>query len=111
MLPKPLSVGEEEFALQCKAYGFKPEREYEFVPGRKFRFDFAFPEPMIAFEIEGGTTTGKSRHSKGEGFERDCRKYNLAAALGWRVYRFTTQMVKRGEAIDALKMAIFPEDL
>lgn len=110
-IPKPLSMGEETFALQCQAYKFTPEREFKFIEGRKFAFDFAFPEAMIAIEIEGGTSFGKSRHSRGEGFENDCRKYNAATSLGWRVFRFSTAMVQKGEAIDLLLTAMFPEDL
>jgi hypothetical protein len=107
---KPLSVGEETFAQQCRAYQFSPEREYRFCD-RKWAFDFAFPAAMVAIEIEGGTASGVSRHSRGIGFETDCRKYNTATALGWKVYRFTTAMVQRGEAIDLLRIVIFQEDM
>ncbi len=110
-LPKALSVGEECFALQCQAYKFRPEREFKFCEGRKWAFDFCFPDQMIAIEIEGGTNYGKSRHSYGVGFENDCRKYNAATALGWKVFRFSTAMVQRGEAIQPLLNAIFQEDL
>lgn len=108
-LPQPLSRGEETFALHCKAHGFTPEREYRFCEGRKWAFDFAFPEEMVAIEIEGGTSFGKSRHSRGEGFERDARKYNAATRLGWKVYRYSTAMVERGEAIDDVLSLIFRE--
>jgi hypothetical protein len=112
-VPKAFSRGEEEFMLQCRIYGFTPEREFRFVEGRKYAFDFAFPEasPPVAIEIEGGTKFGKSRHSYGLGFEADARKYNLATSLGWRVYRFSSAMVQRGEAIDMLRSVIFEEDL
>ena len=33
-------------------------------------------------------------------------KYNAAALLGWRVLRFTTDMVSSGIAIDTVKEAI-----
>jgi hypothetical protein len=98
-IPKALSVGEETFALHCNAAGMCPVREHVFAEGRKFSFDFAWPRFKLAVEIEGGTRFGMSRHSRGEGFERDCRKYNLAARLGWVVFRYTTQMVKEGIAI------------
>lgn len=110
-IPRPLSLGESTFALQCQAYKFTPEREYRFCEGRKYAFDFAFPDSMVAIEIEGGTSFGMSRHSRGVGFEGDCRKYNAATALGWKVYRFSTEMVQRGEAIDLLRTVIFQEDL
>jgi very-short-patch-repair endonuclease len=105
-IPKALSEGEEQFALHCKIYKLKPEREYVFAAPRKWAFDFAWPEKKIAVEIEGGTAFGKSRHSRGEGFEKDVRKYNAAALLGWRVLRFTTAMVVSGEAIDSVRVAL-----
>jgi len=105
-IPKKLSEGEEMFALHCSIYHLTPEREYKFADGRKWAFDFAWPEKKIAVEIEGGTAFGKSRHSRGEGFEKDVRKYNAAALLGWRVLRFTTAMVVSGEAIDSVREAL-----
>jgi very-short-patch-repair endonuclease len=111
MIPKALSVGEECFALQCQAYKFTPEREYRFCEGRKYAFDFAFPDSMIAIEIEGGTRFGKSRHSRGDGFENDAVKYNTATRLGWKVYRYSTAMVQRGDAINDLLSVIWQEDL
>lgn len=97
-LPKRLSPGEEALALHFRACGLEPQREYVFAPPRKFRFDFAFPEKMIAAEVDGGTWM-RGRHQTGNGFERDCEKLNLAASLGWRVFRYTTMMVMRGEAV------------
>lgn len=104
-LPAPLSVGEETFARDLRAYRVDKlfQREYRFSQDREWRFDFAYVDQKIAIEIEGGTKYGKSRHSRGEGFKADCEKYNTAALLGWAVYRFTTDMVTRGEAIDFVR--------
>jgi very-short-patch-repair endonuclease len=98
-LPKALSKGEEMFALHCQANNLSPEREYVFAVGRMWRFDFAFPDDMIAVEIEGGTWNG-GRHTRGSGFAKDCEKYAEAVIRKWLVMRFTTEMVQRGEAID-----------
>lgn len=76
--------------------GEKPVPEYHFHPTRKWRFDFAYPIKKIAVEIEGGVWTGGA-HTRGRGFEEDCEKYNAATLLGWRVFRFTGEMVERGE--------------
>lgn len=104
-IPKALSVGEETFMLHCKAHGLEPEREYRFAEGRKWAFDFAWPEILLAIEIEGGTSSGRSRHTKHAGFQQDCAKYNCAARLGWKVFRYTTEMTKMGIAInDVLEM-------
>ena len=94
-----LSSGEEDFALQCRIYSILPEREFKFHPKRKWRFDFAFPDVKIAVEIEGGVWSG-GRHTRAGGFTKDCEKYNAAALLGWRVFRFTSDMVTSGNAID-----------
>lgn len=77
------------------------QREYEFMPRRKFRFDFANTAHKIAIEIEGLVAPWqKSRHTTNSGYEKDCEKYTEAAILGWRVLRVTSGMVKDGRAID-----------
>jgi len=102
-LPKKLSIGEETLALALRANGITDYvREYQFDPKRQWKFDFAWPDHRLAVEIEGGTKFGKSRHSQGDGFEEDCRKYNAAAVLGWTVLRFSTAMVMSGEALGVI---------
>lgn len=49
----------------------------------------------MAIEVEGGLWGG--RHTKGDGFERDCIKYNHAAFLGWYVIRVTKNMLTDGD--------------
>jgi very-short-patch-repair endonuclease len=102
--PKPLSFGEETLALHLRCDGLPvPEREYVFAPPRKFRFDLAWPDIKLAVECDGGTKYGLSRHSRGAGYENDCRKMNIATGLGWRVLRFTTAMIVSGEAIQLIR--------
>lgn len=102
-IPKPLSEGEETFAMHCQAENLRPEREWQFSK-RKFRFDFAWPTHKLAVEIEGGIWRG-GRHSTGTGFTNDCIKYNLATKEGWRVLRYSTEMVVDGTAInDVMEM-------
>lgn len=97
-IPKPLSRGEEEFALQCQVKGLVPMREARFHVARRWRFDFAFPDRLLAIEIEGATWQ-RGRHNRGSGFEADCEKYNAATILGWKVLRYSTDMVILGDAI------------
>lgn len=90
---------EEAFAWQVRAGKLpQPVREYRFHPTRKFRFDFAWPDRLIAIEIEGGVWSG-GRHTSGKGFTADCIKYAEAAVLGYRVLRVTGDMVKNGQAL------------
>jgi hypothetical protein len=53
-------------------------------------------------EVEGGTWTG-GRHNRPVGYAKDLEKYNRATLLGWRVFRFTTQQFKNGEAGEFLE--------
>lgn len=85
-----------------------PVNEYRFHPLRKWRFDFAWPDHRIAVEVEGGSRT-YGRHNRAGGFEKDCEKYNAAALLGWRVFRFTSAMVQDGRAYQTLA-ELWPED-
>ena len=100
--PKQLNEAEESFFLACRAFKHPiPEREFVFHPVRRYRFDFAWPDHLVAMEVEGGIydKETKGRHTSIAGFEEDCIKYALAAQLGWRLYRFTTGQVKKGIAL------------
>ena len=80
----------------------EPDREYVFAPPRRWRFDFAWPSQRIAVEVDGGTWIG-GRHVTGTGLRADHQKFNAAALGGWRVLRFTSDMVLSGEAYDILE--------
>jgi len=73
----------------------EPEEEYNFDAslGRKHRFDFAFPSHLVAVEIEGNAwnVKGGGKHMQ----DSDLEKYNIAAAMGWRVFRFSPAMLKK----------------
>lgn len=62
--------------------------ELQFSDGRKFRFDWAIKEHLIAIEYEG-LMSEKSRHTTKQGYSTDTTKYNLAIQEGWKVYRYT----------------------
>lgn len=82
-----------------------PEREYRFAPPRRFRADFAYPERKLLIEVEGGVWT-RGRHTRGAGYTSDAEKYNLATVKGWRVLRFTGDMIKDGSAIDTIEKVL-----
>lgn len=84
-----------------------PVREYRFALPRKWRFDFAWPELLLAVEVEGGGYIG-GRHTRGKGLENDCEKYAEALCLGWRVLRVTPKQVISGEAIAWLEKLLLP---
>lgn len=99
-----MSELEDEFLFHCKAAGLpEPVREYKFAAalnGRRWRADFAWLEiyPVVLVEIEGGTHK-ESRHTREPGFSDDCRKYNFCACAGYRLLRFSADMVRSGEAL------------
>jgi len=86
---------ESKFDFLMGVYGIPPmTKEHRFHPTRKWRFDRAYPKQKIAVEVEGGIWT-KGRHSRGKGFSDDCTKYNNAMALGWSVFRVTTEHIDK----------------
>ena len=97
---------EAQFLFQIKAYGLPtPEQEVRFHPTRRWRFDFCYPEELLAIEIHGGVGT-QGRHTRGSGFTKDCEKYTAAALLGWRILHFTGSQVGTGEAVGKLEEAL-----
>jgi very-short-patch-repair endonuclease len=106
---KPLgSKGEIALAGQLDLRGISYERELMLIPGRRFRFDFLLAQFALVVEVEGGTWSG-GRHTTGAGFRSDCFKYNAALELGYRVLRFTTDMVTKGEAIAQVERIVAAE--
>ena len=86
----------------CEAAGLgSPELELRFrgdCGKRRWRFDLAWPDDMLAVEVEGGSWSG-GRHTRGVGFENDCEKYATALCHGWRVLRVTSKQVDNGSAL------------
>lgn len=80
--------------------------------GRRYRFDFAWPDRKIAAEVDGGrwlVRRGKDGRPVPVGFHNhidDYRKLNLAAKLGWKILRFTPEMIHSGEAIQELRSVL-----
>ena len=95
------------FALQLRASKLPPHvTEYRFHPTRKWRLDVAWPDLMIAVEIDGGTTGMRGRHVRPGGFRNDCIKLNEAALLGWMIIRGDSQMVKNGNLLAMAERAV-----
>ena len=100
----------------CSEYGFA-------MPYRNWRFDYVagpvgalLPQDrgkVVAIEIEGGvrghydkwgrwSSEKGGRHTRGSGYSKDLEKYRMAAALGYKVFRFSTQEVLDGTAKEFL---------
>lgn len=88
------------FEQLCVTEGImEPVPEYQFAPPRKWRFDWAWPERMIALEIDGVIHRIKDK------FARDMEKSNAAQLAGWVVLRCTPKEFKSGEVMNLLKRA------
>lgn len=94
-IPRPGSPGEEMAAIILRSLRIPFVREFQFHPERKWRFDFLLPDKWV-IEVEGGTRMKKSGHSTHAGITRDIEKYNAAVLMGFRVLRYTSEMVKAG---------------
>ncbi len=97
---------EELLAIELRCCGLDGfEREWVFAPPRRYRFDFAWPHERLAVEVEGGIHI-RGRHTRPAGYAADCAKYNLAVLCGWRVLRFTGEMVRGGTAAEQIGAAL-----
>jgi len=95
---------EIEFEFNARAIKLPAwECQYHGIPGRKFAFDFAWPDKKVAVEINGQIWC-KGGHSSGVGLIRDYEKLNLAQANGWRVFQFHSGQVHNSlDAVDFMK--------
>ena len=94
-----MSDGENEFALHLRVHKIENIREFRFNPERRWRADFLITGHKLLIEIEGGTWIG-GRHTTGPGFLKDVEKYNSMTVMGYRLLRFTPEMVSNGLAIE-----------
>jgi len=103
-IPKAKSEGEETLALHLKTQGIKFYREVKIVSplnGRGYIYDFELDGYGILIEVQGGTHSGGA-HTRGTSYQRDVTKMNSATLLGYKVVWFTTDDVKKGNAINFL---------
>lgn len=75
-----------------------PEREYQFHPIRKWRFDFAWPLRGVAVEIDGGSWVS-GRHVNPIGLEKDFEKRNAATSMGWKILHYTGRQLDDADQV------------
>lgn len=111
-IPRALSKPEETLALNLRVAGLPtPCRNHHFDDETRMELDFAWPDYMIAAEVQGGIwMKGGGAHSRPANIERDIRKRNRATTKGWRVYEFTPKMITSGVALATLQYAMEQED-
>jgi hypothetical protein len=101
-----VSALEEELAFQLRACKVPtPEREYRFAAPRRWRWDFCWPDKLVAVEVQGGVWV-RGRHSRGKGATSDAEKFSTAAVQGWRLIVVTGEHVKSGQAVTWIEQAL-----
>lgn len=105
------------YLMICDAGLPEPILEHRFAPPRRFAFDLAWPEVMLAAEQEGGLF-GKGKpcplcgrrpaagHGAPKRIKSDMEKYNLAALQGWTLIRFLPEHVGDGTALAWVRAAL-----
>lgn len=100
-----VSEGEAKLAQHLKFYNIEFQAEFQFNPERKWRADFYIVGSNVLIEVEGGIWSS-GRHTRGKGCLGDMEKYNSAQLLGYSVYRYSTEQVKSGKAIDEIRRLV-----
>lgn len=102
-----MSKLEADFLEAWHAYPglVEPVCQHRFHDVRKFRFDFCWPDYMVAVDIQGFG----GGHLRFKAYSDDCDKANLATNLGWRFLRFTAAHLsesRREEMVQVILEAI-----
>lgn len=95
-----------------------PQRQAKVIPGRRYAFDFYWPDYHVAVEVDGDTFGRKcgqcgdikagGGHTRGAGYESDRVKDNEATLLGVWVLRVTRHQVEDGSALGWIVRALNP---
>ena len=89
--------------------GFTPE--FKFLKDRRFKFDWAHTELLIAVECHGGAwISGGGRHNRATGFLSDMERENLAVLAGWALLKISPEMIQKGTAHQLVEKALVELD-
>lgn len=85
----------------------EPVCEFRFHESRKWRFDYAWPDSLIACEYQGLAWKGEgvSGHQSVDGLRNDCEKFTEASLAGWRLILITAETVNSGQAAEWIRRA------
>ena len=99
VLPEP-DLG-KPFCLDCGRAG----EAHRFVPARRWRCDFAWPEHRLAVEVQGGLFV-QGRHNRGAALGAEYERHAEATLRGWRVLYVTAEQVEDGTALEWIERAL-----
>lgn len=103
---KPKTDYKRIFLDQLKFAGIPdPQVEKTFHPTRKWRFDFCWPNVLIAVEYQGIYGKNKTGHQAVQFLNRDYEKAIEAQLLGWLYIPITAKTVGDGKALQWVERA------
>lgn len=99
------------FDRVCQLQGLPvPVAEYCFARPRLWRLDWAWPDQLLALEVNGGIWESKKRprgrHSRGVGQLNDMAKWSEAAARGWRIIHCVPADLESQRVMEAIVRAL-----
>jgi len=108
------SQPERELATQLHLAQLPPPaRNFHFAKlwGRRWEFDFAWPQARLAVECQGGIWRRRNgraagAHSRPQNLERDIAKAQAAAVLGWTLLPVTPRDVTSGRALELVEQLL-----
>lgn len=77
-----------------------PKQQHQFARPRRWRFDFSWPDAMVAVELQGGSWIN-GRHTRGSYQSKEHEKLNAAQKAGWVVLQFGTDRMKDPHSVAA----------
>ncbi len=93
------------FAALASAGLSEPLREHMFHATRKWRFDYAWPQYLIALEVDGGIWVNGG-HNRGAQMLKTWEKENEAVCMGWRILRCQPKDLTAAATINSLKRVL-----
>lgn len=97
--------GEREIRERLTRLKIAFEEQFCYALPRKFRADFLLRHYRILINYEGGIWAVKSGHTGGRAVNIDCTRLNHAALNGYRMFRFTSDMLKDGSLFEQTILA------
>lgn len=104
--PSKLSTASQLFFGALTAAGLPlPVREHRFHAVRKWRFDYAWPDSLLALEVDGGIWI-RGGHNRGAQMLKTWQKENEAVCAGWRILRCQPVDLAGAETLGVIRRAL-----
>jgi hypothetical protein len=90
---------------RCRLAGLpEPVTQLAIVPGRRYRWDAAWPLFKVGVEVQGGGERGA--HSRFVRYAADQEKAALVQLMGWVSIAATPAQIKSGQAVEWIAAAL-----